>query len=543
MDKRNLKKKKKKKKKMKMKFSFRKSSKSLGSGSDLDSRRRQSGGDASSSGGQGMKTRLQLKLLAGLTWEANAPKTVTTGGRKAEKGSSTKAEQQQQQQLTTTSSLVPPPLWPDLDTLQGCTDFLKSSGLNTHALGHAASMVDHFKGSYQMGDSSLPDELRLEAWKGTLRRIVKTLVDQLLACNPRLESSCSAAGSRNNEEEHNMKQLWRACEAWIFGAVYDKIMGACKQMFGQNDKLLDQTLLKLDKVDPLVLGVRGEFKEFVLGEALHQFRTINRLRTPLEKAVCLRKTVNCIMEGIQSVITSCKGTQADTDGLLPCTDDLLSFMLLLMAKARVTNLQANACYMDNFLSLSNQYGEEGELRYHVTNFVAACSYLNSEEFQKQVTELAPSPISKSNSSPSGGGGAGGRGSGSSPANEDHHSSSRHGSFSVDSPPVHARSSNLFDEFQQAHMSSPIKTAYSRSNTHEADVHTMSPGDILSMNLFGSPLMSTSPASEFRAVQGSSSCMLELPVRRSISDKTLNSGTNAPGLSGGSPEFILAPTYQ
>jgi hypothetical protein len=311
-----------------------------------------------------VKARIQLRLLSQLKWEATAPKRVAA--KKFVRAPSLKA------------------LWPDLDTLQGCTDFLKSSGLNTRALAHAARMVDHFKSSYQMGDSSLPDEFRIEAWKGTLRRIVKTLVDQLLTSNPRLEGACVG-----NDE--NMSRLWSACQTWVLGSVYDKIMGACKQMFGQSDKILDDNLARLDKVDPIVLGVRSEFKEFVLGEALLQFRMINRGRTPLEKALCLRKTINCIIEGIQSVISSCSGTTAEKDGLLPCTDDLLSFMLLLMARSRVKNLQANACYMDNFLSLQMEDDQGGELAYHVTNFVAACNYLNSGEVEKLVATV-PAPI-------------------------------------------------------------------------------------------------------------------------------------------------------
>ena len=50
-------------------------------------------------------------------------------------------------------------LWPNLATLDGCTDFLRSSCLNFQALEQATLMVYHFKGSYQMGDADLPDEV------------------------------------------------------------------------------------------------------------------------------------------------------------------------------------------------------------------------------------------------------------------------------------------------------------------------------------------------------------------------------------------------
>ncbi|KAG0556430.1 hypothetical protein M758_11G051400 [Ceratodon purpureus] len=430
-----------------------------------------------SGGVSGVKARIQLRLLSQLKWEANAPKKVK--GEKAEK-------------VRQVQPAVVKALWPDLDTLEGCTEFLKSSGLNTRALAHAARMVDHFKSSYQMGDSSLPDEFRIEAWKGTLRRIVKTLVDQLLASNPRLESACVG-----NEE--SMGQLWSACETWVLGSVYDKIMGACKQMFGQSDKILDDNLARLDKVDPIVLGVRSEFKEFVLGEALLQFRMINRGRTPLEKAICLRKTINCIIEGIQTVISSCSGTSAEKDGLLPCTDDLLSFMLLLMARSRVKNLQANACYMHNFLSLQMEDEQSGELAYHVTNFVAACNYLNTGEVEKL---LATVPV---------------------PSNTETTPTSVKSPGSVaSSPPI-------------------VTPVYNRSYSFEPDVHTMSGGEIFTVNMFDGQ------SSGRRRSQGE----IEL---RSFSEKNLGeSGFRGSSMSKGgdlnlafardSPEFILAPTYQ
>lgn len=431
-------------------------------------------------GVSGVKARIQLRLLSQLKWEANAPKKVK--GDKSEKGV-----------VQLSQPAVAKALWPDLDTLQGCTDFLKSSGLNTRALEHAARMVDHFKSSYQMGDSSLPDEFRIQAWKGTLRRIAKTLVDQLLASNPRLESSCAV-----NQE--NMSQLRSACETWVLGSVHEKIICACKQMFGQSDKILDDNLVRLDKVDPIVLGVRSEFKEFVLGEALLQFRMISRGRTPLEKAICLRKTINCIIEGILSVISSCSGTAAEKDGLLPCTDDLLSFMLLLMARSRVKNLQANACYMYNFLSLQLEDEQGGELAYHVTNFVAACNYLISGEVEKLVatiptlSNLETTPASVKSLSPV-----------------------------TSSPPV-------------------LTPVYSRSYSFEPDHLNMSGEEIFTVNVLGDHSYDRRrSAGEIELRSFSDKNLGENGLRRSSISK--GGDLNVRAFPRDSPEFILAPTYQ
>ncbi|KAH9311806.1 hypothetical protein KI387_026841, partial [Taxus chinensis] len=272
------------------------------------------------------------------------------------------------------------PIWPELDTLRGCTDFLTSNSHHARGLEHARLMVDHFKGCYQMGDSSLSDEFRLEAWRGTMRRIIKALVDQLLICNPSLKSCMT-------NEEH-MNQIWLACETWVFGSVHDKIMGACKQMTAIKDNMMDETLARLEKADPSTLGVRREFETFVLGDALYQFKLINKFTTPLEKAICLRKTINCVLEAIKTVETSYTGAMQDMEELLPCTDDLLSFMVLLMARAKIQNLQANASYMENFLYI-NKDGSKGELGFHITNFLAACNYLQSKEIKDIISQLEP----------------------------------------------------------------------------------------------------------------------------------------------------------
>lgn len=334
------------------------------------------------------QTRSLLKPPFGLRWEAYSPLfrvlevKQTSPSSKLFKGKTVSAGLMERERVETIDLKPAKPLWHDLETLQGCTNYLCSSYLNIRALEHAALMVDHFKGSYQMGDSSLPDELRLEAWKGTAHRIVKALVDQVLSNNPSVDDCLT------NDEL--MDQLWSASEVWVFGAVHDKIMGACKQMFAVQDASMNNILAKLEKVDPAKLGVRAEFEVLVLGEALHEFRLLNQLRTPYEKAMCLRKTVMWIINGIQSLIKSCTGALKDMDGLLPCTDDLLSFMLLLMARAKVRNLHANACYMENFINLQKDTNR-GELVYHITNFVAACKYLHSEAVQELLADISFPP--------------------------------------------------------------------------------------------------------------------------------------------------------
>jgi len=55
------------------------------------------------------------------------------------------------------------------------------------------------------------------------------------------------------------------------------------------------------------------------------------------------------------------GRAKSADDLLPCADDLLSLMVLLLTRASVHYLSANATFMDHFLSLQTPFQHKGEL--------------------------------------------------------------------------------------------------------------------------------------------------------------------------------------
>jgi hypothetical protein len=56
-----------------------------------------------------------------------------------------------------------------------------------------------------------------------------------------------------------------------------------------------------------------------------------------------------------------KREKRSADDLLPCADDLLSLMVLLLTRASVHYLSANATFMDHFLSLQTPFQHKGEL--------------------------------------------------------------------------------------------------------------------------------------------------------------------------------------
>mmetsp|Transcript_874 Transcript_874/g.1812 ORF Transcript_874/g.1812 Transcript_874/m.1812 type:complete len:1046 (-) Transcript_874:193-3330(-) len=81
------------------------------------------------------------------------------------------------------------------------------------------------------------------------------------------------------------------------------------------------------------------------------------------------------------------------DDLLPCADDLLSIVVLLVTRANVYSLAANATFMDHFLSLQTPFQHKGELGYVLANFMAAVEYLKSDDLSERVLAQMGIPLS------------------------------------------------------------------------------------------------------------------------------------------------------
>ena len=77
-----------------------------------------------------------------------------------------------------------------------------------------------------------------------------------------------------------------------------------------------------------------------------------------------------MLQAIQALILDSKGSE----DLLPCTDDLLSLMVVMIGRSGVTNLSAHAAHVEHFLFFTSSGSHKGELGYHLTNFYAATEY-------------------------------------------------------------------------------------------------------------------------------------------------------------------------
>ena len=71
---------------------------------------------------------------------------------------------------------------------------------------------------------------------------------------------------------------------------------------------------------------------------------------------------------------------------MPCADDVLSLMVVLLARARVKHLVAAAVYMDTFLCMTEATSHKGELGYALANFMAACEYVRSKDVARLCAE-------------------------------------------------------------------------------------------------------------------------------------------------------------
>ncbi|GAQ91528.1 hypothetical protein KFL_008010030 [Klebsormidium nitens] len=274
-----------------------------------------------------------------------------------------------------------------LETVEGVAHFLQTY-CSPSSLMHAQRMIAHFNDAYELGTMSLPDEFRIEAWRGTVKRIARTLGDSLLETNQGLAKLCRVNMERT-------QQVHLASETWVLAHLHDKLVDGLAGMVAAREADVKSMLAKLDKLPTSVLGVTEEYEDAVLGDAVLQFQSLPLARSPLEKALCLKKTVTCMLEGISRT----KRASA-RDDFVPCTDDLLSLMLLMLTKAKIPRLLAQAMYIEHFLNLHLDDGLTGELGYHLTNLLAACAYLQTDQCKRVSERAAPLTISPGLQEPS-----------------------------------------------------------------------------------------------------------------------------------------------
>eukprot|EP00854_Cymbomonas_tetramitiformis_P011503 gene11503-13596_t len=184
---------------------------------------------------------------------------------------------------------LPPP-----NTHAGCVNFLTGFPGAQPALSQGIRLCEHFVRVYNMGKLELGEELRLEAWKGTVRRLVKATVEDVLKAGGEL-ATCDLCYER-------LQQVQMAVETFLFDKIHWKIFRELTVMYREKNLRLTKNLERLQQVDPEKLGITAEHGFALDGGAIHAFSKISSSSNPIEQSVCLQVTIRCMLAEIEKAI-------------------------------------------------------------------------------------------------------------------------------------------------------------------------------------------------------------------------------------------------
>lgn len=256
-------------------------------------------------------------------------------------------------------------------------------------------------------------EERLLAWRGAAGDLCRGLLRALLACGGRFDSCATTPKHRES--------LLNAVEGYVMGSVQGKVLDGISRTFADDDAAFEATLARVERLPPEALGLKQSHLAAVDQHATASLRSVSRLSCPrhMATAVCdvmrhlaqncarlrtwaeeeraeRRRRKRAAAEGSESggastasgVKDAESGTRSDgsedeedTPDSVPGTDDLLSLLVVLVARARPARAVSLAAYMDGFHALVGA-GHKGELGFALANFLGAVQYVRSEQMRE-----------------------------------------------------------------------------------------------------------------------------------------------------------------
>jgi len=304
-----------------------------------------------------------------------------------------------------------------LDTAAGYWSVLSGAPRSRVVLTMLDELAGKFNRHYDLfaGGPAVPVPRRLEAWRTELAAICAVVAAEFLELGGAFRSARWHAPHRD--------ALQLAVESVVLATVHEKLMGGVQRLCERADEAMAEALARLARLPPSLLGVRREWADAAVdAEALRRFRQLPQLVMPYEKVLCVRDTLRKLVENVQalrqprrrrrsggganfsgaSAASGEGGFDDDANAAateaqqqqerarssmpMPCADDVLSLMVVLLARARVKHLVAAAVYMDTFLCMTEATSHKGELGYALANFMAACEYVRSKDVARLCAE-------------------------------------------------------------------------------------------------------------------------------------------------------------
>ncbi|KAK6967260.1 ankyrin repeat domain-containing protein 27 [Biomphalaria glabrata] len=185
--------------------------------------------------------------------------------------------------------------------------------------------------------------------------------------------------------------LAEAVESYVMNAVHDKVFAVISSHLSKQDQTLLTKYQHINKVRPDQIGVRREFS-CPLPMAVVELANLSSLRTPREKLVCLKSTVDNITEGVAlslQELTQNSEPDASVAGnpeICITSDDLIPILVTVIAKAKCSHLNSDLFYVDHFMWASADRDRD-DLGFCLVTFKAAVQYMVETDFTSMATCL------------------------------------------------------------------------------------------------------------------------------------------------------------
>lgn len=275
-----------------------------------------------------------------------------------------------------------------------CAEVLWSLPEALQALRACDAAVFRFNFRYVSSNDSTPEE-RLGAWRRDGSDLCRATLHALVSCGGRFGSCVGTPSHRES--------LVNAVEGYVTGGIQGKVFHGVKETYASDDAEAERALAAIESLPPGALGLHPSHLNAVDSFAVGTIRG-------LANASCPRHMATAVCDVVRHLAANCARLRSwreeeersgaslgagaangddvadgDEPAPAPSTDDLLSLLVVLVAKARLRHPVSLAMYMDSFHALIGSQ-HVGEIGYALANFYGAVQYARSEPMRDLLTE-------------------------------------------------------------------------------------------------------------------------------------------------------------
>ena len=291
-------------------------------------------------------------------------------------------------QSTSASALETQRLWGNpgrFVSFEDCAEVLRSLPEADDAMAACDAAVVRFNREYRTSTELSPED-RLASWRRAGCDLCRSLMRALTAAGGRLETC--ASNQRHGES------LVNAVEGYVMGGIQAKVFHGVLNTYAADDAEAARALRAIESLPPNALGLHPSHLHAVDSFATGTIRGLTKMSCPKHMATAICDVVrhlaaNCARlkswreEGAEGGADTAVGT--DEPAPAPGTDDLLSLLVVLLAKCGLASPVSLAMYADSFhVLLGSQHS--GEIGYALANFYGAVQYARSEPMRDLLIE-------------------------------------------------------------------------------------------------------------------------------------------------------------